>query len=114
MDIQVRTDHHIKGEQALISFVEEEVAAGLRRWAGQLTRTQVHLSLETGSGRGPVDLACVIEVRPRGHGAVAVTGHATTTGAAVAGALEDMQRLLERMFQRLDRSRPGADSIRHA
>lgn len=112
MEIQVRTDHHVRGEQELISFVTAEVVAGLGPCAERVMSAQVHLTAESGARKGPQELRCLIEVRPRGHAALAVTHRASTKDAAVRGAVADMRGVLERMFRRLDDRHSGADTIR--
>lgn len=112
MDIQVRTDYHVKGEQALIEFVKDEVAAGLDPFGERITSVQVHLSEESGAHKGPHDLRCMVEVRPTGHEPVAVRNRAATKDEAVRGAVDQMHGVLTRLFGRLDQSHPGADTIR--
>lgn len=112
MDIQVRTDHHVRGEEALIEFIEDEVERGLRTYAARIASAHVHVSLSAGGHRRPTELSCTLEVRPHGHAALAVTRHATTTSTAVRGAASDMKQVLVRMFRRSDGRHPGAPSIR--
>ena len=112
MDIQVRTDYHVQGEEALIAFVQDEVAAGLEPFLERITSVQVHLSEESGARKGPPDLRCMIEVRPVGRDPLAVTHHASTKDDAVHGATDSMRATLARLFDRLDEGRPGAATIR--
>lgn len=112
MEIQVRTDYHVEGDEALISFVADAVAAGLEPHARRITNVKVHLSEESGARKGPPELRCMIEVRPSRHAPVAVTHHAATKDAAVRGAVDDMQVMLTRLFGRLDGRHPGAETVR--
>jgi hypothetical protein len=112
MDIQVRTDYHVNGEQALIEFVQDEVAAGLDPFSDRITSVQVHLSEESGAHKGPHDLRCMVEVRPTGHEPVAVRNRAATKDDAVRGAVDQMYGVLTRLFGRLDQRHPGAETIR--
>jgi len=102
MEIQVHTDRHVAGDQALISFVASEVVTGLGPCAARVTSIEVHLAEASGARKGPPDLRCLVEARPSGHAPLAVTHRATTTNAAVRGAVSDMRAVLERMFRRLD------------
>jgi hypothetical protein len=113
MEIQVRTDHHVRGEEELISHVMSEVLAGLGPCVQRVMTAHVHLSAENGPGRGPMALRCLLEVRPSGHAPLAVMHRATTKDDAVRGAVSDMRGVLERIFARLDSGRRrGAETIR--
>lgn len=113
MEIQVRTDQHVKGEEELISYVMSEVLAGLGPCVPRLMTAHVHLSAENGAGRGPMALRCRLEVRPSGHAPLSVMHRASTKDDAVRGAVGDMRGILERIFARLDGGRrPGAATIR--
>ena len=81
MDIQVRTDYHVNGDEGLIGHVEREVSEGLEPFARRITGAQVHLSEESGARKGPPNLRCVIEVRAAGRAPLAVTSHAATKDA---------------------------------
>jgi hypothetical protein len=112
MDVEVRTDYHVDGDQALIGYVAEEVAGGLESYARRITSVQVHLGEESGARKGPPELRCALEVRLSGHEPVAVTHRATTKDLAVRGAVSDMRLVLERMLGRLDQRHGGAPTIR--
>lgn len=112
MDIQVRTDYHVNGDEGLISYVEQEVSTGLEPFARRITSVQVHLGEESGARKGPPDLRCVLEARLTGHEPVVVRRHATTKDELVRGAVEGMRVALERLYGRLDERHPGADTIR--
>jgi len=112
MEIQVHTDHHVAGDQELISFVTSEVMTGLGPCAARVMSVHVHLAEESGARKGPPDLRCLVEARPSGHAPLAVTHRASTKDAAVRGAVGDMRAVLERMFRRLDSQHAGAESIR--
>lgn len=62
-------------------------------------------------GNTPADKRCTIEEFPAGQSPVAVTNHADTLDAALAGAIHKLQRSLESKSGRLD-SRGGRDSVR--
>jgi len=112
MDVQVRTDYHVDGDDALIAYVDREVSTGLDPFARRITSVHVHLSEESGARRGPHELRCLLEVRPSGHPPLAVTTHAATKDAVVRAAVADMRTALGRMFGRLDGGRAAAETIR--
>jgi len=112
MEIQLRTDRHLRGVEELASFVGFEVVTGLGPCAARVASAHVHLTAESGARTGPPELRCLLEVRPRGHAPLAVTHRAPTNDAAIRGAVDDMRGVLERMFRRID-GRRHAETIRH-
>jgi hypothetical protein len=114
MDIQVRTDYHVKGDEGLTAFVQDEVGAGLEPYRTRIGSVQVHLSEESGARKGPHDLVCMIEVRPNGHEPVVIRRHAATKDEVIRAAVAATRGTLERLFSRLDERHPGAASIRHS
>lgn len=101
MKIQVNHDAHVKVSAAFRERIASDAEAILDRFAGQLTRVEVHLGDESAGREGVDDIRCAIEARPRGQQPVAVTEHAGAAGAAVSGALEKLEALLEHKFARL-------------
>jgi hypothetical protein len=112
MDIQVRTDVHVDGDEALTRFVTDTVTTGLATYRTRLGSVQVHLSEESGARKGPHDLVCMIEARPSGHGPVVVRRHAATKDEAIRAAVTRTREALDRLFGRLDARHAGASTIR--
>ena len=112
MDIQVRTDYHVDGDQGLIGYVEQEVSGGLEAFSQKITSVQVHLSEESGARKGPHELRCVMEARLGGHAPVVVTRKGGTKDVVVHGATADLRHALERLYGRLDNRHVGAPTIR--
>jgi len=112
MEIQVRTDRHVRGDDSLIEFVASEVVKGLGPCVTRVMSAHVHLTADSVARLGSPDLRCLLEVRPRGHAPLAVIHAASTKDAAVRGAAADMRGVLERMFQRIDARHAGARTIR--
>ena len=108
MDIQVRTDYHVDGDQGLIAYVEQQVSTGLEPFSEKITSVQVHLGEESGARKGPHELRCLVEVRLAGHEPVAVRRRGSTKDVVVHGAVADMRHVLERLYGRLDTRRGGA------
>ena len=95
MKVQVNTDHHIKGHEALATGVRATVETALNRFSDHITRVEVHLSDENGNKGGPNDKRCVMEARLEGRQAIAVTDEADTVVQAIDGAAGKLDRLIE-------------------
>lgn len=111
MQILLNTDKHVEAEPQLVQRVQDTVDTGLRRFAGQLTRVEVHLSDQGGGPAGAADLRCTIEARPADRQPIAVHENASTAQQACAGAVAKMRNLLETTFGRAE-ARQGRDTIR--
>jgi ribosome-associated translation inhibitor RaiA len=101
MQIQVNTDHHITGHEALATSVRATVESALSRFSDHITRVEVHVSDENGDKRGQNDKRCVMEARLQGRQPVAVTYQAATVDEAVGGAAGELTRLIEKTLGRL-------------
>lgn len=106
MDIQFNTANQFRAGEALEAAVREEVSRALGRFAGRLTRVEVHLSDQNSTARGGADdIRCAIEARPEGMRPVAVTHDAAGPAEAVRGAAQKLARALETQLGKLDRRR---------
>ncbi|MEV7099736.1 HPF/RaiA family ribosome-associated protein [Amycolatopsis sp. NPDC051045] len=112
VQIQISTDKNVHGSDELIQRIEAELQSTLSRLSGHITRLEVHLSDEVATGGGSVDRRCVMEARPEGRPAVAVTHHAGSVDEACHGAVRKLESLLESKYGRADH-RKGGESIRH-
>jgi ribosome-associated translation inhibitor RaiA len=101
MKVQVNTDAHIDGNEALVSQVSAKVELALDRFSDRITRVEVHLSDEKGEKSGQSAQRCMLEARLEGRQPVAVTDHAATMEQAVQGAAEKLARLLDSTLGRL-------------
>jgi len=61
MKIQLNTDVHIDGTEALAAQVSATVEQALERFSEHVTRVKVHLSDENGGKNGPHDQRCMLE-----------------------------------------------------
>ena len=103
MKIQVNTDRHVEGSEALVQMVEAEVQSALERFEDRLTRVEVHLSDENGENDvGGADKRCLLEARPEGMQPVVVTETADNVEQALLSATQKMQNLLNSKFGRID------------
>lgn len=109
MQIQINTDHHIEGHEALVAWATGEVKSALNRHSAHITRVEVHLSDENGHKSGTNDKRCVMEARLQGRQPLAVTHHAETLYQAVTGAADKLTRLIESALGRAARSEPLPD-----
>lgn len=95
MQIQINTDHHIDGNEAVAAEVTRVVTDALQRFSGRITRVEVHLDDENGAKGGPNDKRCMLEARLEGRQPIAVTHQAATITQAVHGAAENLVRVIE-------------------
>jgi septal ring-binding cell division protein DamX len=100
LKIQVNSDKTIKVDASLIRFVETEAGRSLERFAGGLTRVEVHLSDVDSTKRGQADKRCLIEARPRGARPLSASANAPKLDSAVRSALGKLRRALTTFFER--------------
>lgn len=101
IQVQVNTDHNIHGSEKLHLHVQDAVKASLGRFGRQVTRVEIHLSDDDGSKSHGDDKRCVLEARPAGHQPLVVTHVGATVDEAVNGAVDMMEKLLDRTFAKL-------------
>ncbi|MHC4802519.1 MAG: HPF/RaiA family ribosome-associated protein [Planctomycetota bacterium] len=95
MQIQVNSDHHIEGLDALGAHVRGVVESELSRLSDHITRVEIHLS-EVSSHKGSQnEKSCMMEARLEGRQPIAVTDRAATLDQAVNGAAGKLARLIE-------------------
>jgi ribosome-associated translation inhibitor RaiA len=105
MQIQVNTDHNLKGHESPAATVQATVENALRRFSDHITRVEVHLADENADKHGRDDKRCMMEVRLEGRQPIAVTHHAATVGQAIDGAADRLVHLLEHTLGRLHNHR---------
>lgn len=104
MLIQVNTDSNTPGTADLSESVQTLVQSKLARFADRITRAEVHLTDENGTGKiGGNDKRCMIEVRMAGRDPISVTVHGETHDAALRGAANKMQSHIETILGKLGR-----------
>jgi ribosomal subunit interface protein len=108
MQIQINTDNHIDGKEALAAHAESAVENALRHLKDRITRVEVHLSDENAGKSGSDDKRCLIEARPKNHQPVSVSHQAGSIHQAIDGAASKLKASLETVLGRLD------DRQRHA
>ena len=110
MKIQVNTDAHIVGREALATRVEATVQHALRHFEDRITRVEVHLSDENAGKSGPHDKRCVMEARLEGRPPIAATDEDATLDQATRGAAEKLARLIESQLGRVASSVRTSDT----
>lgn len=100
MQIQVHAGSRVGGGAALIETVTGMTQEALARFAGHVTRIDVHMSDENGS-KGGKDKRCVVEAHMEGRKPVAVTDNAETMKQAVQGAIDKLVRMLDSTVGRM-------------
>ena len=96
MQVQIHTDNHIEGTEAMASWVNGSVKAALERFSAQITRVDVHFSDEHGGKKtSPESKQCMLEARLEGHQPLAVKHHAPNLNQALDGAAAKLMHLLE-------------------
>lgn len=101
MQIQIHTDHNIKGHQTLIEQISSVVENSLNRYSEHITHVDVHLSDENSNKKGGENkIRCMIEAQLKGRQPSAVTHQATTLDEAVEGASNKMVNLIENSLER--------------
>jgi ribosome-associated translation inhibitor RaiA len=105
MKIQLNTDIHINGNEALAAQISATIEQALDRFSEHITRVEVHLADENAGKSGQKDQRCMLEARLEGRQPVAVTEHAATLEQAVQGAAQKLAHLLDSALGRLHEHR---------
>ena len=105
MKIQLNTDTHIEGTEALTVKVNNIIKKALVRFEEHITRIEVHLNNSKNGQIGQHDYRFMLEARLEGRQPLAVTDHAATIEQAVHGASQKLEHMLGSTLGRLyDRS----------
>jgi ribosome-associated translation inhibitor RaiA len=109
MQIQLNTDTHVQGDDALAQWVDRELQDKLSRFAEHITRIEVHLRDTNAGHQTEDDKRCVLEARIAGRQPVAVTHDASKIADALHGAADKLSRSLDTTLgrQRAARRRGG-------
>lgn len=95
MQIQINTDHNLKVHDSEAGQLRGIVEGIIGRFAGHITRVEIHLSDENASKRSQDDKRCMLEARPEGRNPIAVSHLAPTLILAVEGASEKLARAID-------------------
>ncbi|MDM0011860.1 HPF/RaiA family ribosome-associated protein [Variovorax sp. J22P168] len=111
MQIQVNTSNGIENKETLEQWADGEMRQNLSRFAGEVTRVEIHLSDENSRRGGAADKRCTMEARLAGHQPLAVSHDGATIDEAFRGASDKLKRSLDSTLGRLLDHR-DRDSIR--
>ena len=100
MNIQINTDHNIKGNKTLITKFSSTIKNALSRMSDHITSVQVHLSDEDGKKKGNNDKRCMVEARLEGRQPIVVTDSAATLNQALDGAIDKLLSMVESIHGR--------------
>ena len=106
MLIEVTTDNHIQSRADVAASVQSIVDGALDHFRDRLSRVEVHLADENSHKGGDSDIRCSLEARVNGMKPVGVSHYAGSLQAAVDGAAEKLEHLLQHTFGRLQAKRP--------
>jgi hypothetical protein len=95
MQIQLNTDDHIQGGEALEARVDSLITQHLERFFPYLTRIEVHLADANGAKGGGHDKQCALEARISNGPPVGVSHDDETVEKSIHGACEKMRSRLE-------------------
>jgi hypothetical protein len=101
MRLQLNTDHHLRGSEALARRMQSDVSSALERFAPRITRVEMHLNAVNGDRAGP-DKRCQLEARIAGRAPVSVHHVAPSVPLAVDGALKRLVHALGHALGKLD------------
>ena len=102
MQVLVNSDHHIVGDEELTGRVQGVVEGRLERFAGRITRVEVHLN-DLNSGKlGERDKRAMMEARIGGLKPIAVSHEARTLTEAIHGAADKLERAIANALGKLE------------
>lgn len=111
MKIQLNTDDHIHGSEALAAQVSTTVEIELARFSEHITRIEIHLSDESGSKAGQHEHRCMLETRLKGRPPIAVTEHGKTLDQGLHGALRKLTHVLDSTLGRMKSHRERTSAL---
>ena len=101
MQVQIHTDNHIEGSEAMSKWASTTVTQAMHRFAGQISRLEVHLSDENaGKKHTPENKQCTMEARVEGHQPLAVKHQAANLNQALSGASDKLIKLIANTLDR--------------
>jgi ribosome-associated translation inhibitor RaiA len=100
MNIQINTDHNIKGNKTLIAKFRGTIKSALSRMSDHITSVQVHLSDDNGDKKGKNDKRCMIEARLEGRRPIVVIDRAATLNQALYSAIDKLLSMIESILGR--------------
>jgi ribosome-associated translation inhibitor RaiA len=103
IQVQVNTDRESTAQEVSAPEIEAGIAASLARFSRRITRVEVHLSDQNSHKGGKNDKRCLVEARLAGLDPIGVTHQADTWALAVSGAMDKLERSVEKRLGRAER-----------
>lgn len=97
--VQVNTDNQVISDSTANARLEQRVRDRLRRYESRLSHVELHVADVNGDKRGP-DKRVSLELRPNGHGPIAVHAEAHKVDVAVTAAADKALRALDHALGR--------------
>lgn len=110
MQLQLNTDHHLRGSPELGARLRQALEAALARFAPRITRVEVHLN-DLNAGKAGIDKRCQMEARIAGRPPVSVQHVAESVPLAFDGALARLVAALDHALGKLDTTRRAAGRV---
>jgi ribosomal subunit interface protein len=115
VQVQVNTDNHIEGREALIEHVEGVIRDAVDRYEDDVTHVEAHLGdVNSNDKSGSDDKRCMFEARVAGLKNIAVKHQAESLHMAIEGAADKLTKALDSTIGKLqDRQRrhPGTGEL---
>lgn len=100
MKIQLNTDNHVDGHEALESRVSGMIEQHLGRFSSQLSRIEVFLSDSNADKGGANDKRCALEARMEHERPVGVSHDDADMEKAIRGACDKLKSRLTAMLDK--------------
>ncbi len=95
MQINIHSDNSVEKSEALNRHVQTVVESTMKRFGGQVTRVEVHLSDRNAHKSGDGESRCTLEAKLAGLEPIAVSEHEATLHQAINGAAEKLLRAVD-------------------
>lgn len=105
MQVLVNSNNSVELKQKTIEWAQAEVQDTLERFSGIITRIELHINDTNGAKEGQDDKYCSVEAHIPGRSAVAATHKAESIDLALTGALEKLDRILDKTLGRLQQKK---------
>lgn len=100
LNIQLNTDNHIDGTDALESRVTAMLEQSLGRFSSRLSRIEVYLSDTNSTKGGPNDKRCALEARLENDDPLGVSHEDENMEQAIRGACDKLKTVLDTRIEK--------------
>lgn len=100
LQIQLNTDNHIDGTDALESRVTAMLEQALGRFSSRLSRIEVFLSDSNSTKGGPNDKRCALEARLENDDPLGVSHDDEDMEKAIRGACDKLKTMLDSRIEK--------------